>query len=134
MSQTLGAITLPAGLIWVNEYEWHGIARAIEPSVTGVPIIQSTLLSTGRSIRLEGSDAWLSRTDLDTLGALVSAEGPHLLTLHDGRSVNVSFAEVPLLADPVVAVEDPQPGTKYRLRALNLITTGAMNPPPEPEE
>jgi hypothetical protein len=134
MAITLGAITLPAGLIWSNEYEWTGIARAIEPSVTGVPMIQATPLVSGREITFTATHAWISRTDLDALVELVAVDSSHTLTLHDGRTVDVQFRDPPFAAQQLVEFEAPEPGDFYVLNQLNLITVGAMNPPPAPEE
>lgn len=129
MAMTLGDITLPAGLVWTDEYAWFGIARSIEQAVTGVPIVQTAALVSGRPISFSGTDAWLSKTDLDALVALVAASGPHTLTLHDGRSVPVEFAETPLKATPVIDYEDPAATDKYQLDELNLITTDAITTP-----
>lgn len=130
MAMTLGAITLPAGLLWTDEYAWFPVARAIETSVTGTPIIQSTAQVAGRPITFSGQDAWLSKAALDALVALATEAGPHLLTLHDGRSVSVQFREPPLAAELVIPYEDPLATDDYSLTALNLITVGAITPAP----
>lgn len=122
MAITLDSITLPDDLVWTDEFGWFARVRAIENSVTGVPIIQETALVAGRSITLADDSAWLTRADLLDLVALAeTADATHLLTLHDGREFDVRFREPPLNAAPVITYADPDVADMYRL-TLNLIT------------
>lgn len=134
MSILLDELPLPDNLVWSNERDWFGVVRAIEPSVTGVPVIQTTLLTTGRPIKFASGGVWITKSALDAIDALVPG-GPYTLTLHDGRTVDVSFDEPPMQVRQVSGdFRNPGADDLYEIVSLNFITTGAMNPPPEPEE
>lgn len=135
MAITLGEITLPAGLLWRDEHDWFGVARVHEPSVTGVPVIQTTPLVSGRPVTFVSQDAWLTREQLHALIALVAEEGPHTLTLHDGRTGPVMFLDPPMRTQMVVDYEAPEPTDFYQLLELRLIAVDAIAlPEPDPEE
>lgn len=137
MAITIDTFELPPGLVWANEYAWTGVARAIERSVTGVPVIQTTALTSGRDIVFDGSDGacWITRAQLDALVTLVATDGDSTLTLHDGRNVTVQFNEPAYEVEPLIGYDDvPDDADRWVLRALNLITTGEMQPPDDPED
>lgn len=135
MAITLDTVTLPAGLIWANEWAWTGVARVMEKSLTGVPVIQITPLTSGRAITFDGREraAWMTRAELAALAALVPLEGDRTLTLHDGRHVAVQFQDPPYEVEQLIPLDDaPLPQDRYVLLTLNLITTGEMQLPEEP--
>lgn len=122
MALTLGALTLPADLVWTDEFEWFTRVRAIEQSVTGVPVIQETTLVAGRPITLTDDNAWLTRAELlDLVDLANTADTTHTLTLHDAREFDVQFREPPIQASQVIAYADPSVADMYRL-TINLIT------------
>lgn len=127
MAITLGAVTLPDGLRWVDEYQWGGGVQAeIGYSVTGALIIEESAKQAGRPITLEGdeSSAWVTRATLDALATLAGTLGAtHTLTLHDARQFTVAFSRggAPFDAELLAPVANPVAATWYTLRALRLI-------------
>ena len=134
MAITLGAITLPAGLVWEDEFAWTPVAQSAEYSLTGALIVQESTKLAGRPITLTGQSdeqnhtAWISRTNLLALQTAVTVTGASwTLTLHDARTFTVMAAPDPLDADPLpvyrsFAPASPASGHWYVLRALRLLT------------
>ena len=69
---TLGAIQIPRGLVWADEFAWHPVLREAEYSITGALLLDSSTRLAGRPITLQGSEdaGWLTRTTLLALYAL----------------------------------------------------------------
>lgn len=102
---TLGALVLPDGLVWADEYAWTPVAQqAEERTLTGALVVEEALKQGGRPITLKGqqdgngSTAWLLRqsafrgyASLEALrAALCTASATLDLTLHDGRQFRVA--------------------------------------------
>lgn len=127
---TLGAIDLPRGMVWVDEFDWVAAERAVEYSTTGALLVDVGTRQAGRPITLQADDdaGWrgMTRERLDELRGLAGdAETPeHLLVLADGRRFTVMFAaDDPIRARPVGRPELPGPDHPYvvtvRLLALD---------------
>lgn len=125
MAMILDGLTLPEGLIWVNEFDWTPIEQNQTRSVTGANIIQSGVKTEGRSIILEGGEsaAWINRQGLISLQNKLSNDAVMVLTLEDSTNVNVKFdhERTPLLADPIIEYQLPDNEDPYTL-TINLIT------------
>lgn len=132
MSITLGAIALPNGLRWSDEYAWTPVAQATTYSLAGALVIEEATRLAGRPLTLEGGRtwAWLARADLDTLhAALLTAGATWTLTLHDGRQFTVAArqdGDGPLKAAPLPIVRDSGPAdpdaeTLYYIDAIRLM-------------
>ena len=136
MAITLGALTLPDGLAWSDEFAWTATAQATDYSITGALLVQVSTRQAGRPITLIGQSsgnshtAWISRADLLTLRALLETAGAeHLLTLHDARTFTVSARQDgngPLEAEPLPKVAsflpaDPDDDDWYVLKAVRLM-------------
>lgn len=104
---TLGSITLPGDLRWVDEFTWSPVVREQEYSLTGALIIQEATRQVGRPITLEAQSeeigfVWLLRSTVTALYNLAATSGwSGLLTLTDGRSFTVAFREDGISAEPV---------------------------------
>lgn len=124
-THTLGAIAIPSGLIWVDEYNWVAPVRAHEYSITGALIVDEGTRQAGRPITLQGSNdhGWVERNTLDELWQLANtATNTHVLTLADGRTYTVRFApEDPVSATPIVRAEIPTDRLPY-IVTLRLVT------------
>lgn len=102
---TLGTITLPEELRWVDEHAWSPVARSggDDYSLTGVPLRQEAIKQAGRPITLQHADAWVQTA---TLAALQAINGTPLwkgmLTLADGRTFTVGFRDEGIQAEPVI--------------------------------
>ncbi|MEG0937907.1 MAG: hypothetical protein RSE32_03150 [Comamonas sp.] len=124
-SHTLGAIAIPSGLIWVDEYNWVAPVRVHEYSITGALIEDIGTRQAGRPITLQGSSdhGWVERDTLEELWQLVNATtGTQELTMADGRAFAVRFApDDPVSAIPIVRAELPAGSLPY-IVTLRLVT------------
>ena len=124
MSITLGTLTLPDDLIWIDEFTWTPMAKSSQYSVEGALIIQNALKLAGRPITLSGdvSAAWIARGVVKDLWALLSSATGLLLTLNDARTFNVTFApgDNPINAQPIVDYGTPDDADWYSL-SIKLI-------------
>ena len=116
---TLGSIAVPRGMVWVDEFDWTPVEKAVEYSLTGSLLIDVGVRQAGRPITLQGSQesGWLTftRSVLTALTAQAAApEGEFLLTLADGRSFTVQFAPGnPIEAQPIGRPELPDDNHPY---------------------
>lgn len=134
MAITLGAITLPDGLTWEDEFAWSPVEQSTEYSLTGALIVQSSTKQAGRPITLMGQSdgmdhtVWITRTDLLALQTALAVAGTSwTLTLHDARTFTVAARETPLDAEPLPVYRSFFPANPtgerwYLIRALRLQT------------
>jgi len=133
MAITLGAITLPAGLRWIDELDWSPTVQSIDYTVVGALIVQEGVRLAGRPITLVGGIDFIriTRANLLTLAAALDAAAAGItLTLHDARTFSVlprrDESAGPLSAHPVPIVLDSGPAnpattTLYYIEAIRLI-------------
>ena len=114
---TLGDVQIPRALVWVDEFNYSAVARAVEPSITGSLIVDIATLSAGQPITLQGVDThgWVRRTGLLPLYALVQQPLEEIpLTLADGRTFFVMFApDSPINAEAISRAELPTSNLPY---------------------
>ena len=99
MATTLGSVTLPADLEWIDEYGWLPVSQATEVSTGGSLIVEEFVQAKGRPITLaarqqeDGTFVWTDRATIDSLRALAATPlaSPLTLTLEDGRTFSVRF-------------------------------------------
>jgi hypothetical protein len=139
---TLGALTLPAGLVWSDEFARTTVAQTWQDSLTGATIIQVGIRPPGaaRPITLAGwssgrdYSAWITRANLlilqTALNAAVSRTTALTLTLHDARTFTVIARHEPnagpLTVDPLPVYKDlppANPGSQhwYIIREIRLL-------------
>ena len=129
MALTLGALTLPQGLRWADEFAWTPVAQTTGYSVTGALIVEQGEKLAGRPITLVGGKewAWLTRAEVTALKALLDAGEEMTLTLHDNRTFTVLPAgDEPLTVRALPVVKDsgpanPSSSARYVLDTLTLI-------------
>lgn len=129
MALTLGEITLPQGLRWADEFTWSPLTQATSYSLTGALLVEQAEKQAGRPITLVGGKdyAWLTRTEVGALKALLDAGEEMTLTLHDARTFTVLPADdEPLTVSALPIVKDsgasnPSSGAWYVLESLKLI-------------
>lgn len=136
MAITLGAITLPAGLAWSDEFGWAARTQSTEYSLTGALIVEQAVRQAGRPITLIGQSsgndhtAWITRANLLLLQTQLAAGTSATLTLHDARTFSVIArldSDSPIDADPLPVAgsflpANPQTTDWYLLRAVRLLT------------
>jgi len=129
MSLTLDSITLPAGLIWADKYNWTPVSQSVDISLTGTLVIQEAAQLSGRPITLAGGDrfCWAPRSVIDTLYDTLQTAGLTMtLNLGDDGSHQVVWRRdsQPLEVAPVVAYSDPNDETQYMINAMRFLKTG----------
>lgn len=125
----LGAIAIPRGMVWTDEFTWSAIEKSMERSLTGAALIDVGVKVAGRPITLEAqSDAgWMPRSDVLALVALVEADPDAAFTFThaDGRTFDVQFApvEAPVTAEPIPGARPELPPASFPYVAtVRLIT------------
>ena len=133
MSLTLGAVALPSGLVWSDEFAWTPVEQSTIHSLTGALLVQVSTKLAGRPITLTGQSAgndhtvWITRANLLILQTALAVTGAEFtLTLHDGRTFTV-IANGPVKATPLAAVKsllpaNPASDHEYLLNELPLLT------------
>ncbi|HOW75590.1 MAG TPA: hypothetical protein PK959_06620 [Candidatus Competibacteraceae bacterium] len=129
MAITLGTITLPQGLVWVDEFDWTPLAQSTGYSLTGALIVEQAEKQTGRPITLLGGIefAWMTRAEVIALKTGLDAGTAMTLTLHDSRTFTVlpagdeplSVSALPIIKNSGPA--NPSSGAWYVLESLKLI-------------
>ena len=112
----LDANELPADLIWLDEYQWSGVAQQVDVMADGAVVVQADAQATGRTITLAGGDnfGWIDKTTLEQLRTLSLSAGQEMtLELHDGSSRNVVFTGERLNAEQVYEHSFPDGGHPY---------------------
>ena len=104
---TLGAVTLPVDMEWIDEFTWSPVSQAQEITLGGALLVEESAQLAGRPITLRsgqnGSEHWgvidrVTLIALQALAASVMAE-PITLTLPDDRTFEVMFRHTDLAVD-----------------------------------
>lgn len=129
MAITLGAVTLPQGLRWADEFDWSPLAQETTYTLTGSLVVEQTPRAAGRPITLVGGKefAWMTRTQATALKTLLDTGAEMTLTLHDARTFTVlpagedalQVSALPIVRDSGPA--NPSSGAWYVLDSLKLI-------------
>lgn len=114
MSITLGPVTLPAGLLWSDEYQDQPIAQTIRRRLDGGLAVYAHANLAGRPITLTtGADQWLTRAQGDALAALAAVPGAlYTLTFSNRTATTFTVAwrhqDAPALdLQPLIDYADP---------------------------
>lgn len=103
MSTTLGSITLPNDLMWVDEFTWSPCGQQVDVSFNGALIIEESAQQAGRPMTLQGGQEQgargpnyygvATRAVVQSLYDLAAAplETALTLTLEDEREFDVRF-------------------------------------------
>ncbi len=86
-------LTLPADLLWADEYDWHPVQQQKTYTTTGALVLEVGTRQAGRPVTLQGSDtsAWLSRAACDTLRAWAALAAPAMTLALRGTVLDVAF-------------------------------------------
>ena len=115
-------ITLPAGMLWEDEYTTAPIKTAATPTIDGGMIFEQAVQVAGRQVTLAGANdrGWITKGVLDDLYAFTTSTGEMTLTLADGRVLTVVFAGNPISAEglwPLCLPDD----TDYFIATIRLL-------------
>jgi hypothetical protein len=113
------ALTLPADLIWSDEFAFKQIQQAREYTTTGALIVEEWRRQTGRPITLQGdvTYGWCQRGTLQTLSSWASQPGLLLSLVRNGTTHSVGWDHEAgaVEATPIVPYADPEPVDQYTL-------------------
>ena len=116
--------TLPADLLWADEYDWHPVQQTRTYTTTGALLVEAGVKQAGRPITLQGDDttAWITRAQCDVLRAWAALPAPELtLTLRGAaRAVSFDHEKTAFEARPVMHVAEPTDADWY-VPTLRLI-------------
>ncbi len=124
---TLDGISLPGDFVWEDEFQWRSVALESNYSLTGAMIHQTGVKLSGRPITLSASNEflgpiWITRSVVDALyGKTALVNHTMVLTLSDGRSFNVMFAEKGIEAKAVYHIAPHQNNDPYYI-TIYLLT------------
>ena len=118
---TLGGITLPPDLVWIDEFDHEPVAQADSRTLGGVLISEETALLHGRPITLGAPGQWVERSVVIALKALAATSAEtHTLSLR-GDTYTVQFRRPAITARPAVTYADPLAADPYEI-TINLRT------------
>lgn len=124
---TLDSLTLPYELIWADKAAWTGIVSNSEKTLQGVNIVESSQFAgqSGRSIILESDQAWITKSDLETLlGWQQILNKELLLTLQDSTSYTVRFNHdegEPIIVEQVKKIAELEDTDEYIITLKFLV-------------
>lgn len=125
MAHTLnGNISIPSGLVWVDEFDWTDAESVAEYSIAGALLIDAGTRLAGRPITLQGEEdaGWIDRSVLLAVQALAADPGATFpFVHHDGRAFTVAFAPgEPITARSLARPELPPSDWPY-VATIRLI-------------
>ncbi|MDP2262681.1 MAG: hypothetical protein Q8K24_05930 [Hydrogenophaga sp.] len=106
------AVTLPADLLWSDEFKGPQVGQTASRSVMGALIVQARAMTAGRPITLQPEDensAWMRRSTVEQLRNLAAIPGAQLTLTMRGQTYSVMFRHhdgAALEADPVAHYSD----------------------------
>jgi hypothetical protein len=123
---TLDGITLPAGLLWSDEFAVAHVAQTVRRTLDGSVVVFYGELRAGLPITLESEpDAgWLTRTQIEALALRAASPGGVYPLVLRGQTWTVMFRhqDAPAFeAKPLLSVANPQAGDFY-IATLKLMT------------
>lgn len=121
MAVTLGGISLPDDIVWLDELDWTPVQQAREYTLSGALVLQEAAVQAGRPITL-GGGVWARRDTVEALRTLADAPAAdHTLDLR-GTEYTVAFVRPqPITATPVIRYADPAPADPHDI-TIRLIT------------
>jgi hypothetical protein len=123
---TLDGITLPAGLLWSDEFAVARVTQTVRRTLDGSVVVFYGELRAGLPITLESEpDAgWLTRTQIEALALRAASPGGVYPLVLRGQTWTVMFRhqDAPAFeAKPLLSVANPQAGDFY-IATLKLMT------------
>lgn len=122
---TLGAVQIPAQMIWSDEFAWSAAESVSEYGIDGALLVDVGTRLAGQPVTLAGAQdrGWISYATLVAIKAMADVAGAtYSLTLADGRSFDVMFSpgEDPITAEPIIPHEIV-PGSALYIATIRLI-------------
>jgi hypothetical protein len=126
MSTSIGAIQIPSGVLWINQYNYTPTVTTKDISITGALLIQHQNATSGRPIILESTQnhGWVTRTLVDQLRADSETLTTKIFTAEDSTTYNVHWdhsSGFAIVASPLLIKSKYEPDDFF-IVTLNLIT------------
>ncbi len=123
---TLDDITLPAGLVWTDEFESRQVSQTITRTLDGSLVVFYGAQTRGQPITLvsEPDAGWLTRAQVEALFLRAASPGGVFLLELRGQHWTVMFRhhDAPAFqATPLINLSNPGP-TDFYLATLKLMT------------
>ena len=127
---TLGSVAVPRGMVWVDEFAWLPVERAVTYSLTGALLVDVGTRQDGRPITLTGTErhAWMQRTEVQALRTWLALPGQVFTLTINGAVGTVLFdhgteeTSRAFVVAPLVDYSDPQGHHYYCSVTLRFIT------------
>ena len=121
MPNTLGALTLPGQIMWIDRYSWAPATGQMERTMAGGLAMFTQSMANGRPVTLEAREgvAWLSRQQVDSIMAMASQPGAAFTLSWEGQTHTVRFAHH---TPPVVQFFSIMPFADQYTGTIKLIT------------
>lgn len=132
---TLGSLTLPGDMHWVDEFTGWAIGQDVQVSSTGAQIVQEAARQAGRPITLtttnEGSNAYAATVtygQVESLRQMALAGGTYELVMPAWpvgatRSFTVRFDQSnPIEANPIIRIVPAAPDDQFWFVTVRLFT------------
>lgn len=118
MAITLDTLTLPADLIWVDEYAYTPVKQTVSVAIDGSLIIEAAAQSKGRPITLQGNEdaAWIDRATLEQLRAKQYQPALAMTLVMNGVTFSVLFMQPGgIEAKPLIDYSTPVDADWYQI-------------------
>lgn len=123
------ALTLPADLIWANEFAWRKVEQTTDHTTTGALLVEQWTRQAGRPMELRGDVdyGWVLRGPLNTLNIWAGQTGLQLQLDRNGQPWSVIFDHQAgaIEATQIVPYADPVDADPYSLVLRFLILDNA---------
>lgn len=112
-------VTLPADMLWADEFTWRYVTQSSEPTLSGGMIVEAATRINGREFTLQSGDdfAWLTYAQLQTLSTWANTAGQQMTLVIRGATYTVVYRhqDTALQADMVLYHAAPTSGDYYRV-------------------
>lgn len=93
MAITLGALTLPPGMLWTDRNKYSQVAQSVKRTLGGKPVVFAASYIAGRPVTLESLEdqGWLNKEQVDALQAMAASPLATFVLTVGGESFDVIF-------------------------------------------
>lgn len=118
LTDGISSVTFSDDLAWTDELSWQPVEQAVQRTITGALIVQSSALVAGRPITLsppDDSSGWLTRAVVDQLRVWAAAPGLEMTLTLRGTAHDVIWRhqDGALEATPLIPFADPDADDYY---------------------
>jgi hypothetical protein len=102
----LDGLSLPADLLWVDEFDWTPTEQTETRTLTGALVFETAQKIAGRPITLAGTreSGWATKAQVDAVFAKLSNTTVMVLAMPNGATFNVKFRnkDKPIESKPIM--------------------------------